>query len=268
MASMIKNRKPAYMYPWVKRTLFIGPLIGPIHVAYGAATLVVSLGDSILIRSGRLDIDCHSLLIPPGQPVSIDAKSEVVAICHLDVLGEDFRRLCGSVTSVVNALGIGLLDEADYMRAFFDLYLQPADSNSVYQKLEALVIYGGRHKAVQLGPVDARIVETVNHIKARVQENIHIKELASLVNLSTPRLMELFKLQTGVAIRKFRLWHRLYASMIPISGGASLTDAALSVGFSDSPHFSHAFSSIWGVKPSRIFGGGIGAEIRVSKDLS
>lgn len=256
------------MYPWVKRTFFIGPLIGPIHVAYGAATVVVSLGNSILIRSGTEVVDCHSLLIPAGHPVSMDAKREVIAICHLDVLREDFRRLHGSFASMVNGLGIGLLDEPDFKRAFLEMYLQPSDSNTVYQKLEALVNYGYRHRAVQTITLDARIVEAVNHIKSRVQENIPIKELASLVNLSTPRLMELFKLQTGVAIRKFRLWHRLYASMIPISGGASLTDAALSVGFSDSPHFSHTFSSIWGVKPSCIFGGGIGADIVVSEDLS
>ena len=44
MSSHLQLHNPALMYPWEKRTLFIGRLPEPLYAAYGAATLLLSLG--------------------------------------------------------------------------------------------------------------------------------------------------------------------------------------------------------------------------------
>jgi len=93
----------------------------------------------------------------------------------------------------------------------------------------------------------------VEHIKQTVDDNLSVEDLASLVNLSVPRLVQLFKQQTGVPMRRFRLWHRLYVTAVKMGKGESLTQAAISAGFTDSSHFSHTFRDMLGMSPTAVF---------------
>jgi AraC-like DNA-binding protein len=253
----------ALMYPWGKRTLFLGPLTGPVQVAYGAATLVVSLGKPILFAAGGQVIRCHSFVIPAGLAVTIDACSEVVAICHLDVFGEDYLRLSGCARARSEGVDIELREEAHFKDQLSAFYNQPRGSDDTYRQLDQLLACGYAH--LDAAPViDGRIISVVEHIKQCVDENLPIKALAEVAGLSVPRLVQLFKLQTGVPIRRFRLWHRLYESVLSIGRGENFTEAALNAGFSDSSHYSSYFCSMWGVPPSRLFGKGIQARIVLS----
>lgn len=247
------------MYPWNKRTLFLGPLADPVHVAYGAATLVVSLGGPILFSAGKQTRCCHSFLIPAGHCVSIDARGEEVAICHLDVLGEDYFYIGGCLRGESDGVKTDLYDEADFKEVFTSLYRQPADSDETYTRLDRLLAYGYSNSDVS--SIDKRIIQVVDHIKNSFQENLPIEVLAEVAGLSVPRLVQLFKHQTGVPIRRFRLWHRMYESVLSLGRGENYTDAALNSGFSDLPHYSNYFCSMWGVPPSRLFGKGIQARI-------
>jgi AraC-like DNA-binding protein len=255
-----RHLKDALMYPWSKRTLFLGPLPAPVQVAYGAATLVVSLGGAIFFSAGKTLVRCHSFVIPAGLSVTIDARSEVVAICHLDVLGEDYLRISGCLQNESEGVGIELRDEADFKAEFSALHSQPASSDDTYQRLDRLLDYAYAN-GDSASNIDGRISHVVARIRQCFQENLPVGALAELAELSVPRLVQLFKLQTGVPIRRFRLWHRMYESVISIGRGENLTDAALNAGFSDQPHYSNYFCSMWGVPPSRLFGKGMQARI-------
>lgn len=100
--------------------------------------------------------------------------------------------------------------------------------------------------------IDPRIVRVIALIKSAPNDNHPIEQLATAVNLSVPRLVQLFKQQIGVPIRRYRQWHRLYVTAVRVARGCSLTEAALQAGFTDSSHFSHTFCSILGMKPSVI----------------
>lgn len=252
--------KDALMYPWSKRTLFLGPLPAPVRVAYGAATLVVSLGDAICVSAGKRVVRCHSFVIPAGLCVTIDARSEVVAICHLDVLGEDYLRISGCLRDESEGVGIELRDEADFRDQFTSLYRQPAGSDDAYRRLDRLLEYGYANGDTA-SAIDGRITHVVARIRQSFQENLPVAALAEMTELSVPRLVQLFKLQTGVPIRRFRLWHRMYESVISIGRGENFTEAALNAGFSDLPHYSNYFCSMWGLPPSRLFGKGMHARI-------
>src|SRR5690606_6270160 len=85
-------RTASLMYPWPKRTLFMGRLLEPLTVCYGAATLLVSLGRPVTIAvAGRATQGC-SFLLPAGMQATINTGSEIMVIFHLDVLGDDFKR--------------------------------------------------------------------------------------------------------------------------------------------------------------------------------
>lgn len=256
-------RKSSYMYPWSKRTLFLGALPAPVNVTYGAATLVVSLGNCIRfsLKNGVLQ-EGYSLLIPAGLPVWLDCGDETIAICHLDVLGQDYSRFegCFPQAQRSNALAVSLCDEADYRELFRQMHAQPATSAQAWEMLDGILEYSFK-RAENKAIVDPQIEAAIAHIKQNFDENMSVDEIAARVNLSVPTLIRKFKQQSGVPIRRFRLWHRLYESMLFVGAGQSLTEAALNSGFSDSPHFTHSFSFLWGVSPSDLFFRGIGAQL-------
>ena len=254
--------KPAFMYPWEKRTLFLGRLPGPVTAAYGAATLVISLGDPVDLKVGGRIIRSGSFLVPGGVRVSINAGLQPVAIFHLDVLGDDYKRFQGCFRHQGRSMTVShdVRDGADFHALLNQLYRQPEASAMAYTQLDGLLEYSfGR--AGNPSRIDPLVQEAVDHIKQNYQDNIPVEELAQRVNVSTPTLIRKFKQQSGVPIRRFRLWHRIYESMIFISAGQNLTDAALSAGFSDSSHYTHTLQAMWGVSPSNLFARDIRAEI-------
>jgi AraC-like DNA-binding protein len=64
----------------------------------------------------------------------------------------------------------------------------------------------------------------------------------------------LFKEETGVPYRRYRLWTRMGAALKALRSGRSLTHAAHEAGFSSSAHFSTAFAEMFGLPPSRVSG--------------
>ncbi|WP_181919375.1 helix-turn-helix transcriptional regulator [Alkalilimnicola ehrlichii] len=84
-------------------------------------------------------------------------------------------------------------------------------------------------------------------------ENIPLSQFADAVRLSTSRLEKLFKEQVGLPITQYRTRYRVFISSILMALGHSMTEAALSAGFSSSAHLSRAYRAINGMTPSAVF---------------
>ncbi|RLT88162.1 MAG: hypothetical protein CSH49_14895 [Alcanivorax sp.] len=255
-------KPPAYMYPWEKRTLFLGKLPRPLKVAYGAATLIISLGKPIQARLANRTLEGYSFLIPPNAEVTINTGIQAVAVFHLDVLGEDYKMFTYHFSAAHTRDGAycDLNEEADFRALLTKLYQQPSDSSPTYTQLTALLDYTFGNQS-DLILTDQEIAVAVAAIKNQFEDNIPITELANMVGMSVPTLMRRFKQQTGMPIRRLRLWHRMYESMIFISSGQNLTDAAYSAGFADSAHYTRTFQNMWGIGPSSLFNKTIRAHI-------
>lgn len=256
MYAYCRNLKSAYMYPWAKRTLFIGPLLSPVTVAYGAATLIVSLGDKLHLSDGIIHHHGMAFLLPPGKTFFIDTKASPVAICHLDVLGQDFAGFVRQYRTKESVLALN--EEADYRDVFSNLYSTCPDSSDACEKVDNLL-------RIKLAPAntitDVRITRLVAYIKENFQENLSIEHLANMVDVSTPHLVDIFKKTTGMTLRRFRMWHRMYESVLAVGQGEKLTDVAQYAGFFDAPHFTRTFASMWGLPPSKLFSGDIRAGV-------
>ena len=74
--------------------------------------------------------------------------------------------------------------------------------------------------------------------------------LAARAGLSPSRFLHLFKAETGVPLRRYRIWNRMGAAIRASGEGASLTEAAHAAGFASSAHFSSAFRDMFGMMPS------------------
>ena len=250
---MTDNKNPSLLYLWDKRTLYIGPLFEPLNLSQGAATLVVSLDKPISFRiEGEAEsIECTSLLLPAGLSAIIDTGDVIVANCNLDPLGADFSGLSSLMQQKKGKISYDLKQYAQFKQVFHTLHTQQPDTERAYDLLEDLL----ENRFSQLYPnhaIDSRVAKVVEKIKQTAEDNLSVDDLASLVNLSVPRLVQIFKKQTGVPMRRYRLWHRLFVTAVKMGTGGNLTEAAMDAGFTDSAHFSHTFKAMFGMAPTTI----------------
>lgn len=248
--STIDDTFSSRLYLWDKRTLYVGALCGPLEVSQGAATLLLALNRPITFKTKGMSntIECRSLLLPAGLNIEIDVGDAIVANCNLDALGSDYFVLSSLMKDSSGGALFNLKEEEKYIHVGWKIYTSDMSSSKVYEYIDQL----WSAESVARYSVDQRIEDVIQLIKQTVDDNLSVEELARAVNLSVPRLVQLFKLQTGVPIRRYRLWHRLYVTAVQLGKGVSLTDAAIAAGFTDSSHCSHTFRSMLGIKPSQM----------------
>lgn len=107
---------------------------------------------------------------------------------------------------------------------------------------------------------DPRIADVVLRIRTDPALAWLAADAALHCGLSTSRFMHVFKAEVGVGWRAFRAWKRARALLACVHTGENLTQLALSLGYPDGTHFSHAIRQITGLRPSDIIAG--------SRDLS
>ena len=244
---------PSQIYLWDKRTLYIGPLSEPLNLSQGAATLLVSLDESISFKTPDMEaaIECKSLLLPPGLSVIIDTKDAIIANCNLDPMGCDWAAFSEQMQFETHKVKYALTPESSYQAQYRNIYEHQMDSEQAYEVLDGIIHLAMEQQTIP-HKIDPRILTVVETIKSNVDNNLSIESLAEDINLSVPRLIQLFKLQTGIPVRRYRQWHRLFTTALSIGEGYSLTDAAINAGFADSAHFTNTFKSMLGMTPTSI----------------
>lgn len=244
---------PSLLYLWDKRTLYIGPLFESLKLSQGAATLLISLDKpiSFSIEGDNECFECFSLLLPAGLSVTVNTGDAIVANCNLDPLGADFSGLSVLMQNRQGKISYDLKEYGEFKQVLRTLQAQQLDSKKAYELLDELL----ENRFSQHYPnhaIDSRVAKVVEKIKQTADDNLSVDDLASLVNLSVPRLVQIFKKQTGVPMRRYRLWHRLYITAVKMASGGNLTEAAINAGFTDSAHFSHTFKAMFGMAPTII----------------
>ncbi len=99
---------------------------------------------------------------------------------------------------------------------------------------------------------DARIEKLLSLINASTSPE-EVDLIIAKVPLSRSRLSHLFVEQAGVTLRRYILWQRLRRAITLILEGKSITDAAYDASFSDLPHLSRTFKSMFGINISMLF---------------
>jgi methylphosphotriester-DNA--protein-cysteine methyltransferase len=78
-----------------------------------------------------------------------------------------------------------------------------------------------------------------------------LQEFAASSGSSRRTLLRLFTAQTGLTFRQFRQRARIYRSLKLLSGGESVRETELGVGYDSTPVFIAAFGKIMGTTPAR-----------------
>lgn len=255
MAVTTENHK-ALLYMSDKRIMYIGRQIKVLQQSGAPTSLVFSIDSSIELFDEKNN-RCYrskSFLIPAGARTTIRTHNSAIGFCFLDTLGTDLATLRSSMKKAIfideqTCVYSGIPNERWLISKTGKLLKSKAPAEYALGQLSEWIEQVDGHSQAF---ADLRVTKAIAMIKESALENRAVDSIASDLNLSVPRLSQLFKQVTGVPIRRYRLWHRMFLTASKMAFGMSLTEAAVSSGFSDSAHFSRVFKEIAGVKPSII----------------
>lgn len=244
---------PSMLYLWERRTLYIGeyPEFSPL--TQGASSLLVGVDGPISITQTRTGdtVSGNCFLIPAGVTFMIDSNGQRIANCYLDPYNEDFFRIRQTMKQQVADIFVGNEKEIMQAAALEKMLCQKLNQREASSLLEHAIL-PTQFEAPKRVKTDPRIIEIIDFIKNDPTINHTNKTMAKRINVSEVTLQRLFKATTGIPIRRFRLWHRLFVTATLLAFGRSITEAALEAGFSDASHFNHVFRDMLGMSPSSI----------------
>lgn len=239
------------LYLWRQRTLFLGEIGQLKPLSPGAHTLLLGLDAPLALSIEGKQFHARSYLIAAGTEVEAQTEGQRIACCFLDPLGRDWRFHQAHMRQQEGGVATDASNEEALLTALTALCHSAVSGQEAYPRLQGL-LFPSEEEAVAEFDADPRIAHVVELIRSDPADNLSNEALAEQVGLSGDRLQRLFKQSTGIPIRRYRLWHRLFVTSTMMAMGSTLTDAALAAGFSDSSHLTHVFKSMLGMSPSYV----------------
>jgi AraC-like DNA-binding protein len=187
----------------------------------------------------------RSVLVYPNTLHHFRDAQGVMAFLYLDPLSRDLERVRALMQEQGNRAAFGLMNEDEIIAALGALW-----RGEIAWKITRDAV--GRVLLGVTREPDPRIKLVIQQIIADPGGRLSAAQLAQGVGLSESRFLHLFTGETGVPLRRYRLWCAMGTALRAIAQGASLTSAALDAGFSSSAHFSAAFREMFGMEPSRL----------------
>ncbi|MFI6483453.1 helix-turn-helix transcriptional regulator [Nonomuraea sp. NPDC050663] len=128
-------------------------------------------------------------------------------------------------------------------------HARSAEAVRALRLLESWTGHGGAADVPRHPAVDAAI-EVIPAFLRRGP--VRLGQVAEAVHVSPSWLAHLFSAHVGIPLRPYVRWLRLQRAIGLVAAGQTLTAAAHSAGFTDSPHFTRAFRESFGNTPSEL----------------
>ena len=239
----------AKLIGWGTRVLYLGPAFGLTPHRNATAVLAVGLDAPLEVADdpGDRTTDyraARSVLILPNSLHHLRIERGRMAFLYVDPLGRDLKALIARMTNMTPRAAFDLRDEAGVIEIMTGLAESRLAARDGRASLGELLGVGTRANT------SARIAAALGHMRDQPQRAHRLTTLAARAGLSPSRFLHLFKAETGVPLRRYRIWNRMGAAMRASGEGASLTEAAHAAGFASSAHFSSAFRDMFGMMPS------------------
>ncbi|NBH39886.1 YSIRK-targeted surface antigen transcriptional regulator [Enterococcus faecalis] len=121
--------------------------------------------------------------------------------------------------------------------------LQVRDASIVFYTSEI-----GKVKARHLSP---QISSVVQYIGLNMYTKISVRQIAQYFSMSEASLRTAFKREMNISIHNYILRRKISESKVMLKSNSTISDVALSLGFSDASHFSKVFKKISGTSPKK-----------------
>jgi AraC-like DNA-binding protein len=242
------------IYLWDNRAMYLGALpdVGSHRLA--AAALIIGLEDSFEITNSVTGVtaSCRTALIPPGCEHESRYNGKRIAVVFLEAESNDYGVVKQLMDRTEHNCLLHIKNEEKVIETLNEICASKPDASRTLHLLNSL-LYVEDPVLLEPKPIDKRIREVMGIIRADPALSHPLESLATRVHLSSTRFTHLFKEETGVPIRRYRQWQRFKLAIQLISEGKTMSHAASITGFTDSAHFSRAFRSMFGLKPSVLF---------------
>lgn len=227
------------------RAGFIGPPLALAPHRNAAVTVAFALAEPfrLSLQAGPEGSDLgpgsmrHAAVIPAGQLHHLQAAGPM-ALLYLDALSDDPASL--------SAAGLD--------RAWGELRAGRGATRGGGLDLERVGAALGLASRALTDPAAAAWIRLIDE---RPQDFPSVTTLAAAVGLSPSRVQARLSASLGLPFRRYRLWRRMARVMVALSGGQSLTDAAMDAGFASPSHLSTTFKAMFGIAPSRLVALGV-----------
>ncbi len=240
---------------WDARALYIGPAFNLAAHRNAVAVLVIALDGELGVARDAAHPDlgfvsCKTALIEPNQLHLLSTPGAQYAFLYVDALSDDLKTLRARCQRRVALLGFDLDNEDLLVGVFADMDRSAAGWHASHERLA---------QALSLHPAsrDSRVQQAARSMLASPADETNAAGHAHVAGLSSSRFQHLFKEQTGLSFRRYRLWARLQATMSYVKEGKSLTQAAHDAGFASSAHLSAAFKAMFGLPLSTLLSGNV-----------
>jgi len=242
------------IYFWDHRTVYLGPLPSTEPHRLASAALAFGLQGPFRIRNQEtgLDVECRSALIPPGFLHESLYEDAVVAVISLEPESNDYPIAQQLMRRQEQGCFFDVKNEGRAIQELLAIRESQPDAAESSHRINSL-LYVDMPELMEPKPIDKRIRKAMEIMREDPAQSHSLESLADQVFLSSTRFTHLFKDETGVPIRRYRQWLRFRQAIQQITNGETMTVAAMQTGFTDSAHFSRAFRSMFGMKPSVIF---------------
>lgn len=242
----------ATLLNWGARVLYLGPAFALTPHRNATAVLAVALDDEIGVAddpacSGTSYRTARSVLILPNSLNHLRIDRGRMAFLYVDPFGRDVAALRSRMREMRPDAGFDLAGESTAIDLF------KAIAERAIAREHARIVVGELLGVRSRLEADARIVEAIRCMRDTPARAHRLADLGKRAGLSPSRFLHLFKAETGVPLRRYRIWNRIGAASRAIAQGQSLTEAAHGAGFASSAHFSSAFRDMFGMAPSELF---------------
>ncbi|WP_208640202.1 helix-turn-helix domain-containing protein [Massilia violaceinigra] len=240
---------------WNARALYIGPALHLAAHRNAVAVLAIGLDGPLGVAldpadPGRGFVNCRTALIEPNQLHLLATPGAQYAFLYVDALSNDLKSLHGRCRRRVGKVGFDLDNEDALIALLAGMDRSAEGWQATVDRLAALL-------SLYPAGTDARIRKVAGALLASPAAETDAAGHARHVGLSSSRFQHLFKEQTGVSFRRYRLWARLQATISNVLDGRTLTQAAHEAGFSSSAHLSAAFKAMFGLPLTKLLSGNV-----------
>ncbi len=218
--------------------------------------LVMAMRGNLLIRGESEEkwTKCGAAVVQPDVRHEVDARDTTVLVGFVDSESE-----LGAALGQRNEGDICCIPKTRVSHWRTVLGTSPTEAE-VERWVRKELLHGRR--AVRIHPKVKRVLQYLRE-RPGFSNDFSLKTLADMSGLSQSRLMHVFTESVGVPLRPYILWLRLQRASCDLMGGASVTAAAHSAGFSDAAHLTRTFRRMLGMTPTDL-----GLRKRLSQGVS
>lgn len=174
-----------------------------------------------------------------------DVAQETIEKSDLTLMSEMHTR-----DRQLQAIAVMLLHELQQDHLGSGLYIESLANLLAVHLLRNYSTVQPRLPLYQGGLSDRQIMQVVEYIQAYLNQNIQLKDLAQMLNLSQFHFSRLFKQSLGITPYQYLMQQRVEkAQQLLKQTNDSITNIALECGFSSHSHFSLQFRQITGIAP-------------------